>query len=125
MEKCSGVSILSADTRRRIIEQLALNLSYRQLANSLGVSPAAIYKYLSGKSTPRDEVICRALALAGDLGLTEIGELILEDLARELEGLLDKLIEYELASSEHIARLADVVGRAKLVLAASLRAHSR
>lgn len=116
----TGIAIIKPETRRRIIQLLSSELSYRQAASSLGVSPTAIHKYVTGKSTPRDGVVRRAIELAAELGLTEIGDVILEDVARELEALLIMLAERELASPTQISRLSNIVGRVKLVLAASL-----
>ncbi|MCE4601412.1 MAG: helix-turn-helix domain-containing protein [Desulfurococcales archaeon] len=122
-DRCQGVSLIGPKTRRRIIEQLSLSLSYRQLASSLGVTPSAIHKYLTGRSTPRDEIMCRAIDLAGDLGLAEIGEIIMEDLAKELEALLEKLVKSDLVAPSHVIGLSDVVGRVKLAMVAGMRAR--
>ena len=122
-DTCQGVSLISPKTRRRIIEQLSLSLSYRQLASSLGVTPSAIHKYLTGRSTPRDEIVCRAIDLAGDLGLTEIGEIITEDMTKELEALLEKLVKSDLAAPSNVMRLSDVVGRVKLAMVAGMKAR--
>ncbi|MCE4618465.1 MAG: hypothetical protein F7C37_03390 [Desulfurococcales archaeon] len=121
----AGVGIIKPETRRKIIEILTSELSYRQVARSLGVTAAAIHKYITGKSTPRDEVVKRAIDLAAELGLTEVGDLILEDIATELEALLKTLAEKDLASAAHVSKLSSIVGRAKLVLAAGLSGNKK
>lgn len=121
----TGVAIISPWVRRRIIEVLAGELSYRQLAESLGVTAAAVHKYLTGKSTPRDAVVLKAIELAGELGLSEVGDIILEDLAGELEALLKLLTDRDLASASSVSRLSGIVGRAKLALAAGLSTAHR
>ncbi len=112
-----GLAFIPPETRRKLIEILAMELSYRQLAYSLGVTPPAIYKYLSGKATPRDTVVEKALVLAADLGIDDIGDEIINDIATELEELIKILVNLNLIAPGSLSRLSDIIMRAKLVLA--------
>jgi len=49
----SYVHLLSKEARRKIIEVLASSRGVRRLADELGVTPAAVSKYLRGLRTPR------------------------------------------------------------------------
>ncbi len=113
----SGVSIIPAETRRKIIEALSLEMSYRRLAESLGVTPASIYKYLRGSAVPRDTVVEKALRLSADLGIEEVGEMIINDIAGELEKLIEFLVSEGLLPPGTLSRLSDIIIRAKLALA--------
>ena len=112
-----GLALIPPKTRRKIIEVLAMELSYRQLAYSLGVTPPAIHKYLTRKAMPRDAVIEKALVLAGDLGVENLGEEIINDIAIELEELLKLMVSLNLIGPGSLSRLSDVIMRAKLVIA--------
>jgi len=105
---------LREEARRKIIVVLARHRSYRDLARLLGVSPAAIHKYLSGKSMPGDQVIERALEIADRYEKSEIAREIARDIAETLEDFLQWALRQEVLDTASIEELGDIVARAKL-----------
>ncbi len=99
------VRALSPEARRRILEILLERRSYRELAAQLNVSPAAIVKYRSGRATPSDEVIARALAAMDYDEAEDIAFIITEEVAEVVEDFIDWII-----------RLGAPAGRAALTL---------
>ncbi|MCE4609841.1 MAG: helix-turn-helix domain-containing protein, partial [Desulfurococcales archaeon] len=73
--------VISKRSRRRIVEILAATRSMRGLAEEIGVSPAAIHKYITGKTHPSDEVVKRMIELADYEETRKIAEAILDDLS--------------------------------------------
>jgi len=105
---------LRGEARRKIIMILARHRSYRDLAALLGVSPAAIHKYLAGKSLPGDGVVERALSIADRYEKSEIARVIMKDIAETLEDFLRWALEEEVLDAGSIEELGDIVARAKL-----------
>ena len=105
---------LSAETRRKIIMILARHRSYRDLAGLLGVSPAAIHKYLTGKSQPGDAVVEKALRIADRYERGEIAAIVSEELAVVLEDFLRWALEDGSIDPADIEKLGSIIARAKL-----------
>jgi len=61
----SYVHLLSKEARRKIIEVLASSRGVRRLADELGVTPAAVSKYLQGGYAPLGQG-CREGHRGGD-----------------------------------------------------------
>jgi predicted transcriptional regulator len=85
--------MLGKDARRRIIGVLLESRSYREAAELLGVTPAAIAKYMSGRTHPSDRVVLRALRVAAPEERREIAQIIVEEFMEGLESLVDWLLE--------------------------------
>ncbi|MEM0178659.1 MAG: helix-turn-helix domain-containing protein [Fervidicoccaceae archaeon] len=84
------VHMLSKEARRRILEVLARERG-SEAAEVLGISRAALSKFLNGKIHPSDEVVERAISSANSLEMNKILVIIAEDIAdfaRELADLI-------------------------------------
>lgn len=82
------IHLLSKEARLRIIELALRNRSARVLADELGISPAAISKYVNGQMHPSDETMQRLFHVLGDDELEEAYAIALEDLVEGLEELI-------------------------------------
>ncbi len=108
------VRALSPGARRRILEVLLERRSYRELASQLGVSPAAIVKYLSGRATPRDDVVARALSAAEPDEAEDIAAIILGDIAEVIDEFIDWLVGLGVPSGQAAAMLERAASRLRL-----------
>lgn len=82
------IHLLSKEARLRIIELALRNRSARELADELGVSPAAISKYVNGQMHPSDETMQRLFHILDDDELEEAYTIALEDLVEGIEELI-------------------------------------
>ncbi|MFP3064051.1 MAG: helix-turn-helix transcriptional regulator [Sulfolobus sp.] len=82
---------LSKEARRKIIEILLESRSRKELAEELGLSPAAITKFLNGITHPSDETIEKALEIASEDEKREIINVILNDIMLSLEEFINEL----------------------------------
>lgn len=80
---------LSKEAREKIIMVLLENRSKKELAESLGVSPSAITKFINGITHPSDETIEKALEIATDEEREKIENIILEDILESLEEFIN------------------------------------
>ncbi len=82
------VHLLSKEARLRIIELALKTRSARELADELGVSPAAISKYVNGLMYPSDETMQRLFHILSGRELEEAYTIALEDLVEGVEELV-------------------------------------
>ncbi len=109
---------LSPETRRKIIEALVERYSYRELAPLIGVTPAAIYKYVAGRAIPRDDVVERALELLDASLAQEAVALIQRDLLAAVEGYLRWAARRGVLDRGFLDTLERLVARSRIILAA-------
>ena len=109
------VHLLGKEARRRILLVLLESRSYRGLAAELGVTPAAVAKYMRGETHPSDRVLARALKTAEPEELEDIADIIVKDLVSGLEDLVEWVIENELDSSALESELQRLLSRLKIV----------
>ncbi len=83
------IHLLSKEARLRLIELALSRRSAKELAEELGISPAAISKYISGKMHPSDDTIRRLFRILDPEENVRAYTVILEDLAYGLEELLE------------------------------------
>jgi len=95
-----AVHWISKEARYKIIEIMLATRSARQLALELGVSPAAINKYLSRRMHPSDQTIARALQVLYDYERERIYQVIVDDIINALS----KLVDYVSSESEYLKR---------------------
>ncbi len=100
MDKTDLVHWISKEARYRIIEVLASTRSLKQLAQELGVSSAAVNKYLSRRMHPSDQTIARALEILYDYERERIYQIIIDDLFNALS----KLVDTTCGESEYLRR---------------------
>jgi len=81
---------LSKEARTKIIEVLLQKRSKKELAEELGLSPAAITKFLNNKTHPSDETIEKAFKIATEREKREIIDIILDDLLESLEEFVEE-----------------------------------
>ncbi len=109
--------ILSPEARRVIIKMLISEMSYRELASQLGVTPAAIYKYVTGKAVPRDEIVARAISLVEDKA--EVSAIIGRELARIVGDYIEWTLSHGVLDRVILENIETMLARASLVTAAS------
>jgi len=83
------IHLLSKEARLRLVELALLRRSAKELAEELGVSPAAVSKYTSGKMHPSDDTIRRLFRILDPDEHARAYTIILEDLVYGLEELLE------------------------------------
>ncbi len=108
--------VISKRSRRRIVEILAATRSMRGLAEEIGVSPAAIHKYITGKTHPSDEVVKRMIELADYEETRKIAEAILDDLSTALDEFILWALEKDVLTNRDLDRLEASINKARLVL---------
>ncbi|MCE4602819.1 MAG: helix-turn-helix domain-containing protein [Desulfurococcales archaeon] len=106
---------LSKDARRRIIEVMLSSRSQRSLAEELGITPAAVNKYLTGKTHPSDRVMERILEIASGEEVLEISKIIAEDLAKSMEEYLSWAADRRSLHPASVKALEQAVNRARLL----------
>ncbi len=104
---------LSKPARTRIVALMLRSRSVSELAAEIGVSPAAVSKYLSGKTHPSDDTMARMFSAMTEDELCEALTIAIEDL---LESLASALIEarnrgFDVAGDPRIAELAAEVAK--------------
>lgn len=110
----SYVHLLGKETRRKIIEIMANSRGVRRLAEELGVTPAAISKYLRGETHPSDRVVERAIEVMSSDEALEVSRIVANEL---LEGLNDYVrwsIERGVVDPRVSARLSEIAAMAGL-----------
>jgi transcriptional regulator with XRE-family HTH domain len=80
---------LSKEARRQLIDVLLRKRTKSELAHQIGVTPAAMSKYLRGITHPSDEVLGRLVEVADDEEREEIKQIILNDVAKSLREFLE------------------------------------
>ena len=88
----------------------------RGLAEEIGVSPAAIHKYITGKTHPSDEVVKRMIELANYEETRKIAEAILDDLSTALDEFILWALEKDVLTNRDLDRLEASINKARLVL---------
>ena len=76
------IHMLGKQARLRIVELLVERRGVRAAAELLGVSPAAVSKFLNGDTAPSDKVVARAFMNAGPGELEEMLHIALEEFLR-------------------------------------------
>jgi predicted transcriptional regulator len=79
---------ISKEAREEIISELLSHRSRKELADELGITPAAIVKFSSGKTHPSDETIMKALKIANDDEKKKILRIIVNDLVSSIVEIL-------------------------------------
>ncbi len=106
---------LSKDARRRIIEVMLASRSQRGLAEDLGITPAAVNKYLTGKTHPSDRVLERIIEIASREEAMEISRIIAEDLAKGIEEYLAWAADKRAIHPDLYKSLESLLTRARLL----------
>ncbi|MEB3861689.1 MAG: helix-turn-helix domain-containing protein [Desulfurococcales archaeon] len=106
---------LSKDARRRIIEVMLYARSQRSLAEELGITPAAVNKYLTGKTHPSDRVMERILEIASSEEALLISKIIAEDLAKSMEEYLAWAADRRALHPDSLRTLEQTINRARLL----------
>lgn len=102
------IHLLSKEARLRIIELALRNRSARELAGELGVSPAAISKYVNEQMHPSDETMQRLFHVLKGSELEEAYTIALEDLVEGLE----ELVQYYKRSTDGNSKMFNTTLRA-------------
>jgi len=112
LNEYEAVHWISKEARYKIIEIMLATRSARQLALELGVSPAAINKYLSRRMHPSDQTIARALQILYDYERERIYQVIIDDIINALSKLVDSIEDKsEYLKRYTIERLSELLRR--------------
>lgn len=103
------VHLLGKDARSKIIAVLASTRSYNELADLLGVSTAAISKYLKGRTHPSDTVMIRAIELADYDEKEMIADIIINELGDGLREFISWAKEESLLKKRHLRKLEEIL----------------
>lgn len=98
---------LSKDARYQIISLLLEKRSKKELAEELGLTPAAITKFLSQVTHPSDETIEKAINIADEEERKRIVRIILNDLIDSIKGILEDYDEY--IDTEDVKELKEIL----------------
>ncbi len=111
------VHMLGKEARRRIVEVLVEGRSLREAAELLGVTPAAVSKYLSGRTHPSDRVVERALRAASSGERRLMAQVVVEEYVIGLSSLVDWLLEEGLADRRLARALEEAAAKLRLASA--------
>ncbi len=95
---------ISKDARYRIIELMLSTRTAKQLASELGLSVAAINKYLSRRTHPSDETIARILGIMSDYERERVLEIIMDDLLEALETMYNEVVRDNTVFKEYFLK---------------------
>jgi len=118
----SYVHLLSKEARRKIIEVLASSRGVRRLADELGVTPAAVSKYLRGLTPPSDRVVEKAIGAATPEEALEISKIVAEVLLEGVDDYVRWSIEKGVMDVRVYSRLSEIAAKAGLASLSSRRA---
>ena len=116
------VHLLGKEARRKIIEKLASSKGVRRLADELGVTPAAVSKYLRGQTHPSDRVILRAIETLEPEDALEVSKIIEEELLSGLEDYIEWATEKGVVDPRLPLKLSELAAKAGLTSLSSRRA---
>ena len=108
------VHMLGKDARRRIIEVIVSRRSVGEAAELLGVTPAAVSRYLSGRTHPSDEVVARALRAAGGGELREMVDVIVDEFLDGVDSLVQWLVDQGVPDRRLARGLEEAAARLRL-----------
>ncbi|AEE93468.1 MULTISPECIES: helix-turn-helix domain-containing protein [Acidianus] len=97
---------LSKEARQEIINILLEKRSRKELAEELGITPAAIVKFTKGLTHPSDDTILKALEIASDDEKEKIVNIILNDL---VNSVIEVFSEYPNVTTEKIDELKKIL----------------
>ncbi len=103
------IHLLGKEARLKIIEVLAATRSHREVAELLGVTPAAVTKYLSRRTHPSDAVVARALEAATGDERRRIAEIIREEMLSGLKSYIEWALSEGLFTREDLHKIEEVV----------------
>jgi len=82
---------ISKEARVKIIEILLERRSKEALARELGITSAAINKFLKGSTHPSDNTILKAIKIADEDEKVKIYEVIIDDILMSLREFLNSV----------------------------------
>ncbi len=97
---------LSKEARQEIINILLEKRSRKELAEELGITPAAIVKFTKGLTHPSDDTILKTFEIANDEEKKRIVDVILNDL---VNSVIEVFSEYPDANTEKIDELKKIL----------------
>ncbi|ACP36170.1 transcriptional regulator, XRE family [Sulfolobus islandicus Y.G.57.14] len=110
MEK--AIHNLGKDARLHIIHILLQNRSKKELADELGITPAAITKYLKGITHPSDEIIEKCIEVAKEDEYYEIIKIIISDITEALIELSREIDIEKIMENENVQKLKKLLDKA-------------
>ncbi|MGC9112802.1 helix-turn-helix domain-containing protein [Acidilobus sp.] len=117
----SYVHLLGKETRRKIIELMASGRGVRQLAEELGVTPAAISKYLKGETHPSDRVLEKAIESASPEEALEISRMVAAELLDGIDDYVNWSLERGVIDPRLSVKLSEIAAKVGLASLSSRR----
>jgi transcriptional regulator with XRE-family HTH domain len=115
------VHLLGKETRRKIIELMASGRGVRQLAEELGVTPAAISKYLKGETHPSDRVLEKAIESASPEEALEISRMVAAELLDGIDDYVNWSLERGVIDPRLSVKLSEIAAKVGLASLSSRR----
>jgi transcriptional regulator with XRE-family HTH domain len=109
-----AVHNLSKEAREEIISILLANRNKKALAEELGVTPAAITKFASGRTHPSDETLLRALEIADEEERRKILQVIVNDLITSLMEVIEDNPKVAEEKIDDLKRVVDELEKKRL-----------
>ncbi len=88
------IHLLSKEARIKLLHILLVKRGKKELAEELGISPASITKYLSGRMHPSDNTLKKMIKIMDSQERSRAYKVMLEDLSTGLEELLNVIEEH-------------------------------
>ncbi len=98
------VGSLDREARLAVLRLAARRRTYREIARIMGVSPAAVSKYMSGRMAPSDEAVGRLLLGLEEEELREAAGLILDKLVLSLSSFLEWATAHGLLEGDDVVK---------------------
>ncbi|BDB97018.1 helix-turn-helix domain-containing protein [Saccharolobus caldissimus] len=107
MEK--AIHNLGKEARLHIIYILLQNRGKKELSQELGITPAAITKYLKGKTHPSDNIIRKCLDIATEEEYELIINIIISDLTNAIIELIENVDAKFIVKNENVRKLKKII----------------
>lgn len=107
---------IGKEAREEIIAVVLENRSKKQLAEELGVTPAAISKFFKGITHPSDDTIEKVLDISNDKEKRRIIEIIINDLISSLIEVIKEYPDVEVEKINDLKKILDEIEKTKLLV---------
>lgn len=106
---------ISKEAREQIISVLLEDRSKKELAEELGLTPAAISKFYKGLTHPSDDTIEKILEICNEKERQRILEIIANDLASSLIEVIKEHPEIEAEKISELKKILDEIEKSRLL----------
>lgn len=106
---------ISKEAREEIINVLLEGRSKKELAEELGLTPAAISKFYKGLTHPSDETIEKILEISSEMERKRIIEIIVNDLVSSLLEIIKEYPDIEIEKINELKKILEELEKSKLL----------